>query len=264
VLSISVVPVGLTKHHKYGHRPHTREEAIATVAQVEAWQREFLHTLGTRFVFATDEWYLVAGKPIPSKRAYEHHALQANGLGMVRDFLDEWRSVKNRELRMQNAEGAISQFTIHHSQYKSALLATGTLFAPALAKAAKEFTHETGFPLHVLPIVNERLGDTITVAGLLSGEDIIRQLKARTDMLNNAGIVILPRIAFDHPDGIALDDVSPLDIARAINKPVALADWMGDVVDALTGRNKLTFAPDAGVLDVPIIREGGWAVEKYL
>lgn len=264
VLSVSVVPVGLTKHHKYGRRPHTREEAIALVKQVEAWQHEFLQTLGTRFVFATDEWYLVAGRSMPSKRAYEGHALQANGLGMVRDFLDEWRRVRNGELRIKNAARDISQFSIFNSQFKRAALATGTLFAPVLTKAAKEFTQETGIALRVVPIVNEHLGETITVAGLLSGEDIIRQLKAREDVLQQSDIVILPRITFDHPDGIALDDVSPLDIARAINKPVALADWMGDVVDALQGRNKLTFMPEAGAIDVPIIREGGWAVEKYL
>jgi putative radical SAM enzyme (TIGR03279 family) len=264
VLSISVVPVGLTKHHKYGHRPHTHEEACATIERVEAWQHEFQQSLGTRFVFATDEWYLVAGKPVPSKRAYEHHALQANGLGMVRDFLDEWRRVKNSELRIEKSDPSHSQFSILNSQFKTAVLATGTLFAPTLAKAAKAFTRDTGVALNVVPIVNERLGDTITVAGLLSGEDIIRQLKEHADILQKSEMVILPRITFDHPDGIALDDVSPLDIARAINKPVALADWMGDVVDALNGRNKLTFTPEAGVLDVPIIREGGWAVEKYL
>ena len=264
VLSISVVPVGLTKHHKYGHRPHTREEAIAILDHVEAWQREFLQTLGTRFVFATDEWYLVAGRPVPSKRAYEHHALQANGLGMVRDFLDEWRSVKNSELGILNAELSNSAFSIQNSKFNNALLATGTLFAPTLAKAAKQFTRAAGVPLHVLPIVNERLGETITVAGLLCGEDIIRQLQQRDNLLRDCDIIILPRITFDHPDGIAMDDVSPRDIARALNKPIALADWMGDVVDALQGRNKLTFAPDAGDADVPIIREGGWAVEKYL
>ena len=264
VLSVSVVPVGLTKHHKYGHRPHTCEEALATVEQVEAWQREFLQSLGTRFVFATDEWYLVAGRQVPSRKAYEQHALQANGLGMVRDFLGEWRRVRNLELRILNSELEHPQFKIQNSKFKTALLATGTLFAPALAKAAREFTRDTGIALHVVPVVNERLGDTITVAGLLSGEDIIRQLKQRDDLLGACDIVILPRITFDHPDGIALDDVSPLDIARAINRPIALADWMGDVVDALQGRNKLTFTPEAGSMDVPIIREGGWAVEKYL
>ena len=100
-----------------------------------------------------------------------------------------------------------------------------------------------------------------TVAGLLGGADVIQALQARASL---GEIVILPRIMFDHPDGIALDDISPLDIARAINRPVALADWMGDVVDALTGRNKLLFDPAGDPLHVPIVREGGWAVEKYL
>ncbi len=257
VLSISVVPVGLTKHHKFGHRPHTREETIVILDQVEAWQREYLHSLGTRFVFATDEWYLVAGRPVPSKRAYEHHNLQANGLGMVRDFLNEWRRVRSAELKSGER---ISQ----HSQPKGALLATATLFAPTLTKVARQFTRDTGVPLRVIPIINERLGESITVAGLLSGADIIRQLKQHDNLLQDCDIIVLPRVTFDHPDGIAIDDVSPGAIARALNKSVALADWMGDVVDALHGHNKLTFAPNADDAEIPIVREGGWAVEKYL
>ena len=70
-------------------------------------------------------------------------------------------------------------------------------------------------------------------------------------------------LAFLRPYGLH-QTVCPLDIARALNRPVALADWMGDVVDALAGRNKLVFNPDADLLAVPVVREGGWAVEKYL
>ncbi len=256
VMSVSVVPVGLTKHHKYGHRAHTREEVLATLDRIEAWQREFQQSLGTRFAFLSDEWYLVGQRPIPPARAYELHDLRSNGLGMVRDFLDEWRRVRKLEVKSEKVE-------ISRSQFKSATLVTGTLFAPTLQKVAKEFSRETGIALHVLPIVNDHLGDTITVAGLLGGLDIIRQLQ-QYDALEQSDIVILPRLTFDHPDGIALDDVSPLDIARAISKPVALADWMGDVVDALSGKNTLMFKHDSAPLDVPIVREGGWAVEKYL
>jgi NifB/MoaA-like Fe-S oxidoreductase len=144
-------------------------------------------------------------------------------------------------------------------------LATATLFAPTLAKAAREFTRHTGVPLDVVPIVNERLGEAITVAGLLSGEDVIRQLQARGQLPERDDhVVVLPRLMFDHPEGVALDDVSPLDVARALHKPIALADWMGDVVDALQGTNTLLFMPQAGALDVPVVRDGGWAVEKYL
>lgn len=260
VLSISVVPVGLTRHHKYGHRPHSRAEAAATIDAVEAWQAEFRARFGVRFAYCTDEWYLVAGRPVPSRRAYDGLDLTANGLGMVREFLDEWRRVRKAELAP--AKHALEGRGL---RYRSATLATATLFAPTLARAAREFTRTTGVPLDVVPIVNERLGEAITVSGLLSGEDVIRQLQARGHLPERDDhVVVLPRLMFDHPEGIALDDVSPLDIARALHKPIALADWMGDVVDALQGTNTLLFMPQAGALDVPVVREGGWAVEKYL
>lgn len=254
VMSVSVVPVGLTKHHKYGYRPHTQAEVVEVLERVEAWQAEFRRTLGSRFVYATDEWYLVAGRSVPPKRAYDGLALQENGLGMVRDFLDEWKRVKKEELR-----ACFSRCSILHSQFREATLVTGTLFAPILEKAAREFTRITGILLHVVPVKNERLGETITVAGLLCGEDVIQQLAGA-----QGDLIVLPRIMFDHPNGVALDDVSPTDIAHALHKPVALADWMGDVVDAFTGNNKLVFTPQTDALHLPIVREGGWAVEKYL
>ncbi|MDW8394778.1 MAG: DUF512 domain-containing protein [Anaerolineae bacterium] len=254
VRSVSVVPVGLTRHHKYGYRPHTPAEARAVLHQVEAWQADFKRQIGVRFVYATDEWYLLSGRAVPPKAHYDGLALQSNGLGMVRDFLDEWRAVKRRELPN------VAPTTL---RFRHALLATGALFAPTLYKAANEFAAIAQVALDVVPIRNERLGETITVAGLLCGRDVICQLKQHP-RLAEAEIVILPRLMFDHPDGIALDDVSPSDIARAIAKPVALADGMGDVLDALTGANALTFEPSADLLAVPIVREGGWAVEKYL
>ena len=97
------------------------------------------------------------------------------------------------------------------AHYQSATLVTGTFFAPTLTKAAKEFTRLSGLPVEVIPIVNERLGETITVSGLLMGDDVINQLRAR----ELGEVIVLPRIMFDHPQGIALDDVSPLRIARA-------------------------------------------------
>ncbi len=262
VMSVSIVPVGLTRHHKYGHRPHTRAEAADVLTRVEAWQAEFRRTLGVRFVYATDEWYLLAGRRVPPKRAYDGLSLQENGLGMVRDFLDEWRRVKREELRAGHDGDGVARPPRLDAHFRTATLVTGTLFAPTLEKAAREFTCMTGIPLRVAPVTNERLGDTITVAGLLCGEDVIRRL--HHDDTPASDLIILPRIMFDHPSGVALDDVSPLDIARALHKPVALADWMGDVVDAFTGCNKLVFTPQSGTSQPPIAREGGWAIEKYL
>jgi putative radical SAM enzyme (TIGR03279 family) len=257
VRTISVVPVGLTRHHRYGHRTHTPAEAAATLDRVEAWQSECKPRFGVRFVYCTDEWYLVSGRSVPAGRAYDGFDLTENGLGMVRHFHDEWRRVRHTELGMGGRE--------LHARFSGATLVTGTLFAPTLKRAAEQFTHDTGVALNVVPIVNDKLGGTITVAGLLCGEDAIRQLIA-AECLPAADdhIVIFPRLMFDHPDGVALDDMSPIDIARAIHKPIALADWMGDVVDAFTGANTLLFTPQTSSAEAPIVRQGGWAVEKYL
>ena len=249
VQSISVVPVGLTRHHKYGHRPNTIEEANAVLDTVEKWQARCQEKLGARFVHATDEWYLLTGRSLPPLKDLRGLQLEENGLGQVRGFLNEWRRVK-REI--QNSKPQIPNY--------KATLVTGTLFAPVLAKAASEFDKIAGTELMVAAVNNDRLGDTITVAGLLMGHDVINQLQER----DLGELVVLPRVAFDHPQGISLDDVSPLDIARALNRPIYLADRMGDVLDALTGRNRLAFHPADAAVPPEVMRAGGWAVEKYL
>ena len=137
---------------------------------------------------------------------------------------------------------------------------TGTLFGPTLTKAAKEFTRLSGLPVEVIPVVNDKLGETITVSGLLMGEDVITLLKGR----ELGDVIVLPRIMFDHPQGIALDDVSPLRIAQLLDRPVALADAMGDVLDALTGRNRLLIKPTDEVIPLEVMKAGGWSIEKYL
>jgi putative radical SAM enzyme (TIGR03279 family) len=255
VSSVCVVPVGLTKYHKYDQRPLTKAEMRIIVDEVHGYQQEYLEKFGVRFAYLTDEWYLQLDELIPLRTCYDDLALEENGLGTVRNFLDDWKEVK-REIRSKKPTGRQRI----RARYKSATLATGTLFASTLTKAAKEFTRLSGLPLDVMPIVNERLGETITVAGLLMGDDVITQLRGR----ELGEVVVLPRIMFDHPQGIALDDVSPLRIAQLLDRPVALADAMGDVLDALTGRSRLLVKPTDEHIPLDVMKAGGWSVEKYL
>ncbi len=249
VRSVSVVPVGVTRFQRYGVRPNTVEEARRVLRAVHAWQRAFRRSLGVRFVYATDEWYLLTGRPVPSRAAYDGLRLQENGLGMVRDFLEDYRRVRRALRRRGRALAG-----------RRATLATGTLFAPVLARAAADFNARTGAALEVVPIVNTRLGETITVAGLLMAEDVIGQLAARP----LGELVVLPRIMFDHPEGISLDDRTPLEIARALGRPIALADAMGDVLDALEGRAPLVFHPEQEAFRMAAMKPGGWSLEKTL
>jgi putative radical SAM enzyme (TIGR03279 family) len=255
VQSICVVPVGLTQHHKYDRRPLTKAEMRSIVDEVHGYQQEYLQKFGVRFAYLTDEWYMQLDEPIPPRSYYDGLSLEENGQGMVRNFLDNWKEVK-REIRSRRPAG----WQHIRAHYHSATLATGTLFAPALIKTAKEFKRLSGLPVDVIPIVNERLGATITVSGLLMGDDMINQLRA----CELGEVIVLPRIMFDHPQGIALDDVSPLRIAQLLDRPVALADAMGDVLDALTGRNRLLVKPTDKEIPLDVMRAGGWSIEKYL
>ncbi len=139
-------------------------------------------------------------------------------------------------------------------------MVTGALFAETLRKTAAEFDALAGTELRVAAVQNERLGHTITVAGLLMGADVIAQLAGR----DLGELVVLPRVMFDHPQGISLDDVSPLQVAQRLDRPVYLADAMGDVLDALTGANSLRFDPAQEAIPPEVMKAGGWAGEKYL
>ena len=197
VRSVSIVPVGITRHHKYGERPNTPAEMNVVLDNVHRWQKEFRKKLGVRFAYPTDEWYLVTGRPIPPRAHYDGLHLEENGLGMVRGFLEDWRKAKRK---MSNFKFQISKAT----------LATGELFAPMLREAADELARLSGVQLDVVPIRNERLGETITVAGLVDGRGCHRATaRARAGRDRSC----LPRIMFDHPTGVALDDVSVSDIA---------------------------------------------------
>jgi NifB/MoaA-like Fe-S oxidoreductase len=229
VQSISVVPVGLTKQHKYRMRPHTPAEAVATLDYVTGLQPIYQERFGIRFVYPTDEWYLVAGRPIPAHEAYDGQQLQENGLGMVRRYLDDWQLVQKEIVARPSLLAASPAVT----------LVTGTLFAPILQATAAEFSRITGVATAVLPAVNHRLGDTITVAGLLMAEDVLAQLQAH----GYGDLVILPRVMFDHPDTISLDDVTPQQLAQQLGCPVALADTLGDVWDALIGQSAVLWRP---------------------
>ncbi len=128
---------------------------------------------------------------------------------------------------------------------KSLTLATGALFAPILRETAVQFQALTGVQLSVREIKNEKLGGTITTAGLLMGADVLEQLKAS----GVGDLVLLPRVMFDHPDRIALDDLSPQDIANQLGVPVILADTMGDVWDALIGASQVVYQPGTSAGD---------------
>lgn len=226
VRSCSVVPVGVTRFQKNGVRPYDPAAMEAVIRQVEQSQREFLGRLGSRFAFLTDEWYLSTGRPVPPLDSYEAIDLRENGLGLARNFLEDWNALRRR----------LSGRAIR-SRYSQATLVTARLFQKTLKSAAAEFSSLTGVPLRVLGVSNRYFGETITVTGLLTARDVIDALRGKED----DGPVLLPQIMFCHPDTISLDDLSPRDVAEAARSEVYLVEAMSGVADSLSGKNTSQF-----------------------
>lgn len=199
--SISIVPVGLTRFHhgddtrRSGCRVHTEAEMRLVFKQVTAWQARLRKRLGINLVYLSDEWYLRLGEPVPEADAYDGLDLTENGVGLVRRFLE----IGDRRL-----EQAISDL-------RSPTLVTGALFAPVLRSVTAA---------DVVPITNHFFGETVTVAGLLTGRDVVAQLRGR----ELGDVAVLPAAMFGGPEGQSLDGMWPQEIEEALEREVLAAD----------------------------------------
>jgi NifB/MoaA-like Fe-S oxidoreductase len=145
--------------------------------------------LGVGFVYPADEVYLRAGETVPAMDTYDGmlDAMVENGVGMVRRFLETWGTLKAK----------LADLDVAHQTW-----VTGKLFAPVLHTHAHAFRAETGVKIDVVEVVNRTFGETVTVAGLLTVEDILAALQ-RSAL---GDVIIVPEEIFRGPNGVALDD----------------------------------------------------------
>jgi len=221
VLSVSIVPIGLTRYHRGPCRPYTPAEAGTVLDQVEPWRMENRRARGQPFVYPSDEWYLVAGRPIPPAVDYDDFPQVENGVGMVRQLLDEWQEIKA---------------ALPASPLRPATLACGALIAPVLGRIVNELNALTGSSLVLVPVANQVFGPPVTVSGLLGGRDVVAAVRGRP--LGER--VLLPRAMFtgrygagDAPPGTTLDDMHLDELSTALSVPAVMAATIGDVIDIL-------------------------------
>ena len=212
VRSVSVVPVGLTKFHRGGCRVHTDGEMDAVVDQVTGWQERLREQLGVHFAYLSDEWYLRLGQEVPPLEAYDGLDLTENGVGLTRRFLNNWSSFRSQ----------VSRFQVRHTNLKPGTmkpetftLVTGALFAPVLQRLTMDLDH-----VDVFPVTNRFFGETVTVAGLLTGGDVVAQLQGRA----LGDVVMLPPAMFGGPEGQSLDGMRPAEIGEALGRSVVVED----------------------------------------
>ena len=210
--SLSVVPVGLTKYRDDLPKLEvfTKEDAKKVLSQIQGWQKHFLETRGTSFVHASDEWFILAGEEFPPVDYYEGFGQLENGVGMMRLLISE-------------VEERLSELT-GDDREKSVSIATAKLAFPTIRKLAEQVTAK--YPrmhIHVYCIENTFFGEQITVSGLLTGQDIERQLKGR----ELGDELLLPCNVLKADEDIFLDDMSLSALSESLQVPVNIIQSEG-------------------------------------
>ncbi len=219
--SVAVVPVGLTKFREglYPLTGFTKESAAAALDLIERYQCEFLQKFGTRTVFPSDEFFLLAERPIPEAAYYEEYPQYENGVGMLRSLSDEFHAA------MADAEPDVLPRTVS--------IATGhSAYAFLKALAAEAEQKWPGLCCHVYPIRNDFFGETITVTGLITGQDLIAQLKGK----NLGDELLLSSSMIRRDSDVFLDDVTIGEVEEALGVKIRLSDNDGyELLDAILG-----------------------------
>ena len=219
VNSVSVVPVGLTKYRQglADLRPYGREEAAAVIDMVEAYGRGCRERLGTTIFWCSDEFYLRAERPLPEDEYYEDYTQLENGVGMLRLLMTEFRSA----LSMTDEVESVTSFSA----------ATGVAAGPFI----QQLVDMAGAQCHtmvgqVFPLVNHFFGETIDVAGLITGKDLITQLRGK----ELGEKLLIPVNMLRHGEDVFLDDITIADVERELKVRVRPVKQDGfDLCDAI-------------------------------
>jgi putative radical SAM enzyme (TIGR03279 family) len=221
VRSVSVVPVGLTRHSRVKHiRRPTPDEASAALEQIERWQLMLRDRLGVGFVYASDELYSLAGRDrhLPPAEAYDGFPVLSNGVGLLRHMLDEWHALLARR-------------SVRTPEQREVAWLTGRLAAPALERMADEWCAQAGWRPRVTVVENTLFGEEVTVSGLLSGADLVRALVALPPDMED---IVLPRGPFGFDGRCTLDGVSAERVGNAHPGRVHLASTPRELLRILS------------------------------
>lgn len=222
--SVSIVPSGLTKFRDglYPLELFEKEDACAVIDTIEKWQKHFYEKYGIHFIHASDEWYILAEREMPEEERYDGYLQLENGVGMIRSFIEE---VKDYLDSIEGDDRVINVSTI------SGVLAYDTIKS-SCDKINKKFPNVN---VHVYKIINEYFGHSITVTGLLTGQDICAQLSGK-ELGDN---LLLPTNTLKADENIFLDDMTLEELEKnlQINTIIVKSSGM-DFVKTIINENE--------------------------
>ncbi len=219
VRSLAVVPVGLTKYRE-GLAPlrvFNQDEALAVVKQIDGWQREFRAKFNYPFVFAADEFYIEAKLPIPPDEYYADYPQTENGVGLVRLFLDQWADVEKR-------------LPTKICPAKKVSLVTGSSAYKIIKTVADRLNQIEGLTAELYCVPHRFFGETVTVAGLLTGSDLRQHLRGR----DLGDLLLIPEVMLkDQKEDVFLDDITVDELAKELKVKILPIDSPYGLLKAL-------------------------------
>ena len=209
--SIALVPIGLTRHRDGLPyiKPYDARMATELIESVKPLQERYLREMGTRFVFPADEFYCLSGLPVPADEEYEDYPQIENGVGMLRMF----------ETDLQYAA---EDYPVEETAPRRLCIATGTSIAPFLQRLADQYAPR-GTVVEVKPIINRFFGETVTVAGLITGGDLVEQCRdVDTDE------ILIVRSMIRAEGDMFLDDMTVEEVRKALPAPLRITESTGE------------------------------------
>lgn len=212
VLTMAVVPVGITKHREELPllRTFTKEEAAALIDQVTVWQQNCREETGKTFIYLGDEFYLLAGREVPQADWYDGFPQLENGIGLTRSFLDEWQ---------QTLEQLAS-----YTPTAPAVVPVGEGAYPVLKPLMDKLNQKFGSQHAFAPVPNKFFGGKVNVTGLLTAGDILQFVQSKR--------VILPAVVLNN-DNLFLDDKSLEQFKESFGGKVELAKGAKELLHLL-------------------------------
>lgn len=211
--SVSVVPVGLTRYRGglYPLEPFTKEDARGVLECVRRWQRRLYDTHGVHFIHAGDEWYILAEEPVPEKETYDGYLQLENGVGMV-CLLEE---------EVEEALEALPG----DDRHRKITIATGELAAPFLRGHAERVRQKyPNVRTQVIPVRNVFFGEGVTVAGLVTGQDLMEQLRGQ-DLGER---LLLTTNMLKRGEPVFLDDVTVEEVENTLQIKISIVESSGN------------------------------------
>ncbi len=221
VLSAAVVPVGLTRFRPSndGLVPVDYHCASKVIKQVERMQKEFFKSIGSRFAWLSDEWYLIAKQTLPNLNSYEDLPQKENGVGSIRSFLQAMNKATN------NLPDKIHQ-------KRTCSWVVGKLVENELLKPCLRLNTIENLRIHLYGLSSPYWGQEQIVTGLLTGQDLIKGLKGK----NLGDELLLPSVMLKQGEKIFLDDMSLQELCSSLNVSVRIVYDAEDIVNGALGK----------------------------